>query len=108
MRCTAWAITCAVEWRRMFRPSGESIATGSTVSVVVTVVALSLSSPLTRKATTARSGNRSNPVCALTRQLYWRARGVAVRPKGQASVPERVEGVHEGGRPMQHDVAVEG
>ena len=28
--CTAWASTCAVEWRSTLSPSGESIATGST------------------------------------------------------------------------------
>ena len=30
--CTAWAMTCAVEWRRMSRPSSEEISTGSTSS----------------------------------------------------------------------------
>ena len=67
-RCTAWASTCAAEWRRMLRPSGESIVTGSTASVVVVVAARSFSSPLTRMATTERSVNRSNPVW-LTRLL---------------------------------------
>ncbi|CAM5326068.1 hypothetical protein SVIOM342S_07650 [Streptomyces violaceorubidus] len=30
--CTACAMTCAVEWRRMSRPSSEEISTPSTVS----------------------------------------------------------------------------
>src|ERR1700753_3526946 len=60
--CTACAVTCAAEWRRMLRPSGESRVTGSTVSVVVVVAARSFSSPLTRMATTFRSVNNSQPV----------------------------------------------
>ena len=30
--CTAWASTCAVEWRSTFSPSGLSSATGSTAT----------------------------------------------------------------------------
>jgi hypothetical protein len=60
--CTACAITCAAEWRRMLSPSGESMVMGSTVSVSVVVAARSFRSPLTRMATTLRSVNSSNPV----------------------------------------------
>ena len=35
MRCTACASTWAAEWRRIARPSGLSIVTGSTASVSV-------------------------------------------------------------------------
>src|SRR5690554_2528761 len=65
MDCTAWTTTWAAECLRMLSPSGESMVTGSTASASVTVVARSRSSPLTRIATTSRSGKRSNPDCWL-------------------------------------------
>ncbi len=44
--CTAWASTCAVECRRMARPSGLSMPTGCTRSPSASGQARSLSSPL--------------------------------------------------------------
>ena len=92
--CTACAITCAVEWRRMLRPSGEYDVTGSTVSFSVTVVARSFSSPLTRMATTARSVNRSNPVCEATRVSD--AHGIRHRVVDRPAPPAR--DAHAAGR----------
>ena len=51
--CTAWASTCAVEWRRIDRPSGLPARTGSTTSPAASGYARSRSSPLTRAAITA-------------------------------------------------------
>lgn len=58
--CTACAMTCAVEWRRMFRPSSEEISTGSTVSPSFTSYARSFSSPAMRAATMVRSPAKSS------------------------------------------------
>ena len=51
--CTAWASTCAVEWRRIDRPSGLPACTGSTASPAASGYARSRSSPFTRAAITA-------------------------------------------------------
>jgi hypothetical protein len=65
--CTAWAATCAVEWRRMLRPSALSILTGSTTSSADSGRWRSRSSPLTRTATMLRSfPNRSSPVVVVS------------------------------------------
>ncbi len=61
--CTAWASTCAVEWRSTSRPSCSAAVTGSTVSPSARTCARSRSSPLTRATRTARSSpNRSAAV----------------------------------------------
>src|SRR6476646_2046191 len=61
--CTAWASTCAAEWRRTARPSSESMVTGSTASPSASTCARSRSSPPTRATTTALSpANRSPAV----------------------------------------------
>src|SRR6476661_11074006 len=61
--CTAWASTCAAEWRRTARPSSESMVTGSTASPSDSTCARSRSSPPTRATTTALSpANRSPAV----------------------------------------------
>ena len=64
---TACAVTCPVECRRMFSPSGLSIATGSTSSSAASSRARSRNSPLTRIATTVRSAPKmSSPVVAVS------------------------------------------
>ena len=93
--CTAWAITWAVEWRRMSRPSGLSIATGSTSSPSASSWARSRSSPPTRAAITSGVSEKSShalvpvvtvwssraPACTRTTLIWdtggsWRGAGV--------------------------------
>src|SRR5689334_10386639 len=58
--CTAWAMTWAVECRRTFRPSGESMVTPSTSAPSGSSWSRSFSSPLTRATTTSRRSKKSS------------------------------------------------
>src|ERR1700742_1849382 len=60
-------MTCAVEWRRIARPSGSLIRTGSTTSPGSTGLARSRSWPLTRAAITACSPGCWSPRAASAR-----------------------------------------
>ena len=69
---TAWAITCAVEWRSTWRPSSELLVTMATVEPLCNGTLRSTSSPSTTAATAALA--RRDPIDS--------ARVVAVAPSG--------------------------
>src|SRR4051812_26504951 len=96
--CTAWASTCAAEWRRTARPSSEPTVTGSTTSPSASTWARSRSWPFTRATTTALSSpNRSAAVVSAATDRSLPATDTVMRAGTRTPCDERGYAARSGG-----------